>query len=66
MSDAGTETGWRGQLAADGCAVLPGVLSPDEAAAALAEWADVCRRNATDPASLAGAGGIDSLYCIRP
>jgi hypothetical protein len=49
-------TDWRAQLEADGFALLPGVLSHPEVAAALAEWDAVCVANAADPAILANDG----------
>jgi Phytanoyl-CoA dioxygenase (PhyH) len=48
---------WREQLDADGFALLPGVLTQSEVRAALAEWTEVCRANAADPAILASEGG---------
>ena len=48
---------WREQLDADGCCFLPGVIAPKEVAAALAEWAEITRVNATDDAVLGGASG---------
>ena len=62
-------TGWREQLEADGFAVLRGVLSPAEVAAALSEWAEVCRANAADPAILANDGpayGARNLLQLWP
>ncbi|MBA4064763.1 MAG: phytanoyl-CoA dioxygenase [Isosphaera sp.] len=62
-------TDWREQLDADGFAVLAGVLSPAEVAAALAEWADVCRANAADPSILANDGpayGARNLLQLWP
>jgi hypothetical protein len=62
-------TAWRQQLDADGFALLPGVLEADEVGAALAEWAEACRRNADDPAILANDGpayGARNLLQLWP
>jgi hypothetical protein len=62
-------TPWREQLEVDGFALLPGVLSPDEVSAALAEWGEVCRANAADPAILANDGpayGARNLLQLWP
>jgi hypothetical protein len=47
---------WRTELEADGFTLLPGVLSPTEVAAALADWDAVTAANASDPAILANDG----------
>lgn len=62
-------TDWRQQLDADGFALLPGVLSPVEVAAALAEWNAVSAANASDPAILANDGpayGARNLLQLWP
>jgi hypothetical protein len=48
---------WREQLDADGFAVLPAVLAPDEIATALAEWDEVTRAHAEGGAVLANETG---------
>lgn len=62
-------TPWREQLESDGFALLPGVLDAGEVSAALAEWGEVCRRNAADPAILANDGpayGARNLLQLWP
>ena len=44
-------------LEADGFVLLPGVFTPDELAALVPEWDEVCLRHASDAAILAGEGG---------
>lgn len=60
---------WRDQLESDGFAVLPGVFTPNEVRAALAEWDDVIRRHAGNPAILANDGpayGARNLLQLWP
>jgi hypothetical protein len=62
-------TGWRAQLDADGYAILPGVFTADEVRAVLAEWEEVSRRHAADPAILANDGppyGARNLLQLWP
>lgn len=54
---SGTEPDWCARLEADGYALLPGVFTSDEVAGVIAEWGEVCRRHADDPAILSGEGG---------
>ncbi len=61
--------GWREQLEADGFTIVPGVLSADEVAAALAEWEEVSHRHAADSAILANDGpayGARNLLQLWP
>lgn len=55
-----TDLDWNVQLATDGYAILPGVLTADDVADVLADWSQVCRRNAGDPAFLTGDDGAVS------
>jgi hypothetical protein len=60
---------WREQLEVDGFALLPGVLTCEQVRAALAEWMEVIRQNATDPAILANDGpayGARNLLQLWP
>jgi Phytanoyl-CoA dioxygenase (PhyH) len=62
-------TGWREQLEADGFALLPGVLTGDEVTATRAEWDEVSRQHADDPAILSNDGpayGARNLLQLWP
>ncbi|MCI0702514.1 MAG: hypothetical protein L0241_15635 [Planctomycetia bacterium] len=48
---------WLTQLETDGFALLTGVLSAKVVDSALAEWAEVTRRYASDESLLTGEGG---------
>ena len=65
----GTEPDWRATLAADGYVLLGSIFAPDEVRAALAEWAEVWRTHAADPAILANDGpayGARNLLQLWP
>ncbi|MDB5309668.1 MAG: hypothetical protein JWO38_3870 [Gemmataceae bacterium] len=53
----GTDLDWQTRLEADGYVLLPAVLEAREVGEGLAEWDEVQKRNAADPAILTGAGG---------
>ncbi len=60
---------WREQLESQGFAIILAVLSASEIAEALAQWDEVCRRNAEDPALLANDGpayGARNLLQLWP